>query len=158
MNGPHYRLEDARIAGAAADVAREAFADLSVRRIRVSVEEFQRGHDHARSADAALGGSVSDEGLLDVVESGSFGDAFDGLNAGALDLQDRDETTVHEPSVEHDGTGAALPFPAAFLGSGEAQVLAENIEKAGHGPGFDFAGVVVDGEADESLRHRDLPG
>jgi hypothetical protein len=153
-----YSFENPHIAGAAADVAGQAFADLGICGVRVRVEKFEGGHDHAGSADAALGGSVGDESLLDLVKSGPIGYAFDGLNVGSFNLQGWDEAAVYKPSIEHDGTGSALPFSAALLGTGEAQVQAENIEKAGHGPCFDFARFVVDSEADEDLRHRDPPG
>jgi hypothetical protein len=80
---------------------------------------------------------VGDEGLLDFVQGCALCYAFDGLDIGAFGLEYRDEATVDELAIQHDGTGAALPFPAAFFGAGEVQVFAEYVEQAGHRPGFD---------------------
>jgi hypothetical protein len=55
--------------------------------------------------------------------------------------------------VHQDGAGAALAFAAAFLGAGEVEVLAEDVEQALHRRGVDGAGFVVDGEND-ALTHR----
>src|SRR5438132_9330396 len=48
------RFDDLGIAGAAADVAGDAEADLVLARIGVLVEQRLRHHDHARGAEAAL--------------------------------------------------------------------------------------------------------
>src|SRR6266540_5124929 len=47
------RLHDVHVAGAAAEVARDAPADLLVSGAGVGFQQRPRGHDHARGAEAA---------------------------------------------------------------------------------------------------------
>ena len=75
----------------------------------------------------------SEEALLDGVELLPWcGDAFDGGDGGAFGLQDGDEAGVDQLAVHQDGAGAALAFAAAFLGAGEVEVLAQDVEQALH--------------------------
>src|SRR6478752_7457850 len=48
------RRADVLVAGAAAEVALDGVPDLVVRRIRVVLEEVDRGHDHPGGAEPAL--------------------------------------------------------------------------------------------------------
>src|SRR4051812_29746342 len=59
-----HRLDDVLVAGAAAEIALEAFTDLLVRRVRMPFEDRGRGHDHPRRAVAALEAVLLVEGLL----------------------------------------------------------------------------------------------
>ena len=61
-------VEDAHVAGAAAEVSGKAFLDLGQRGLGIFVEEVVGGEDHAGSADAALGSAAFEETLLDGVE------------------------------------------------------------------------------------------
>ena len=61
-------VEDAHVAGAAAEVSGEAFLDLGEGWVGVFVEEMVGGQDHARGADAALGSAAFEEALLDRVK------------------------------------------------------------------------------------------
>jgi hypothetical protein len=58
------RVDDLGVAGAPAEVARDALADLVTRRRRVLLQQRRGGEDHARAAEAALHGAVLDEGGL----------------------------------------------------------------------------------------------
>src|SRR6185437_7923035 len=49
-----YRLYDVLIAGAAAEIPLESVADLSLRRIGITAQQVDRGHDHSGRAVAAL--------------------------------------------------------------------------------------------------------
>ena len=66
------------VAGAAAQVAFEAVADLFFCGVGVFVEEANGGHDHAWCAVAALEAVVFHEGLLHGVHDAVDGEAFDG--------------------------------------------------------------------------------
>src|SRR5215208_2698749 len=68
LGGPADRLDDVRVAGAAADLARDRLADRGVRRVRVLVEQRARGEHHARRAEAALEPVLFHEPLLHGVE------------------------------------------------------------------------------------------
>src|SRR5262245_5017085 len=61
-------VHDVLVAGAAAEVALEAVADLVVGRIRVRLENRARGHDHAGRAVAALEAVLLPESFLHRVE------------------------------------------------------------------------------------------
>ena len=132
-------FEDAHVAGAAAEISGEAFLDFGEGWVRVFGEQVVGGEDHAWGADAALGSAVLEEALLDGVELFAVGggEAFDGGDLRAFSLEDRDEAGVDEFAVHEDGAGAALAFAAAFLGAGEVEVLAEDVEEALHGRGGD---------------------
>src|SRR5207342_3862962 len=59
-----HREHDVVVAGAAAEVPLQADAHLLLGRVRVLLEEADRGHHHARRAVAALQPVVLLEGLL----------------------------------------------------------------------------------------------
>src|SRR5271168_3370186 len=58
-------VEDAGVAGAAAEVAGKPLLDLRQRGIGVSLEQVVGGEDHTRGADAALGSAALEEALLE---------------------------------------------------------------------------------------------
>src|SRR5215216_1229625 len=68
LGGPADRLDDVRVARAAADLARDRLADLVVARVRIGVQQRAGGHDHARRAEAALEAVLLHEALLRGVE------------------------------------------------------------------------------------------
>ena len=86
--------------------------------------------DEAGRADAALQGRLFEEGLLQRVQLVVAGDAFDGRDVGALDLDGEDAAGVDQAAVQDDGAGAAVAVVAAFLGAGEADALAQDFEQA----------------------------
>ena len=108
-------------------------------------EQVVGGEDHAGSADAALRSALLEEASLDGVEFLVDCDAFDGGDVGGFGLEDGDEAGVDEFTVHEDGAGAALAFAAAFLGSGEVEVFAEDVEEPLERRGFDGLGLAVDG-------------
>lgn len=59
-------------------------------------------------------------------------DAFDCFDRTAGDLRDRNQTTVHQLTVDQDTARAALAFTATLFSSGKAQLLAQHIEQALH--------------------------
>src|SRR5829696_2318935 len=61
-------FDDVLVAGAAAEVALKAVADFGFGRVRIVVEEGDRGHDHAGGAVAALEAVHLPEAFLDGVE------------------------------------------------------------------------------------------
>jgi hypothetical protein len=78
---PRHCLEHPRIRGAAAQVARERFLDLVVRRRRVRVDERLRRHERAARAVAALDRAVLHEGLLQRVQLAVVGEPLDRRDA-----------------------------------------------------------------------------
>jgi hypothetical protein len=62
--GCDHRLNDAREAGTATEIAGEAFADFPATGMRVKGKQLGGGHQHARGANAALGAAALKKRLL----------------------------------------------------------------------------------------------
>src|SRR3984893_18089516 len=102
-------LHDVPVAGAAAEVALQAFADLLVAWIGVAVEQIGGRHDEARRAVAALQPVLVPEGLLDRVQRPVGGrHALDGLHLVAIALHGEEGAGLDSLAIEKDGAGAAL--------------------------------------------------
>src|SRR5438093_898854 len=147
------RALDAQIRGAAADVAGQRGHDLLVGRVGALRQERRRLHDLARLAVAALRHLLGDprllEGMLPLgVEPLDRRDLLSGgLGEGRL-------ARPHRRAVEVDGARAALGDPAAELGAGQLQPLADDPQERCRGIGVDHEGLAVDQE----LSHTHLPG
>src|SRR6056297_1180049 len=125
-------LDDVVVAGAPAEVALEAEADVVLGRVRVLLEQAGGRHHHARRAVAALETVVLHEGLLHRVQrSVSGGHAFDGAHLLAVGLDGQHGATLHRLAVEVDGAGAARRRVAADVGSGEPDVFADVLHQQG---------------------------
>src|SRR5689334_5090200 len=66
-----HRLEDLRVAGAAAEVARERERDRFARRLGVPLEQGRGAHQDPRRAEAALGTAGAVERVLERVRRGA---------------------------------------------------------------------------------------
>src|SRR5260370_1844352 len=64
-----HRVDDVLIAGAAANVAFDAMTDLVFRWIGIALDDLFGSHDHAGSAEAALGSVLAPEGVLHGIEA-----------------------------------------------------------------------------------------
>src|SRR5262249_8448902 len=100
-----------------------ADADLLERRL---LAERDGGHDHAWSADAALGAALFDEGALQRVAAA---EPFDRRHACAVDVREWHQAGVDRRAVDEHRARAALPFSAPFLRAGEPAVLAQDVEQ-----------------------------
>jgi len=101
--------------------------------MRILCEQMGRGHQHAGSADAALRAAAFKECFLERMKLRIDGQAFDGFDTCAAGLKDRHEATIHQFTVHTHGARSAFAFAAAFLGSGEAKVFAQDVEEPFHG-------------------------
>src|SRR3990172_386187 len=68
-------VDDRLVAGAAADVAGDRLHHVGARRSRIAVEQRLRGHQHAGSAEAALGREMLHEGRLQWMQAWAVADA-----------------------------------------------------------------------------------
>ena len=89
---------------------------------------------------------VSRNAAWSVVQGAIRVQPLDRLDAPPAHLAQRDEARVHHRAVEQDRAGAALALPAAFLGAGQAQVLAQHVEQAPHAGRLDLGRDAVDRE------------
>ena len=145
------RVEDrasmiALVARAAADVAGDRAHDVLAGRGRVLGQQRLGGHDHARRAEAALGGEAVEEGLLERRERPSAGVMPSSVltrravdrsrpGPGRTSRRRRRAGTVQVPQV---------PCAAAALGRGQAERVAQRAQQRGAGLGEELAALAVD--------------
>ena len=124
-----HRIDDLLVAGAAADVAAQAFLDLVQVGGRVAAQRGRRRHHHARNAVAALARAALVEGALQHRHPVVAIEVVDRLDLGALDLLHRRQAALDQLAVDEHRAGAALAGAAAFLVAGELQLLAHEIDQ-----------------------------
>ena len=109
------RLDDLRVAGAAADVAAERVLDrLGV--VRAAVRDVALGGEHHPGrAEAALRGVVVDERLLDRREALGCAEPLDRRDLAAVRVGDGEEARAARLAVDEHRAGAAAALVAAGL-------------------------------------------
>ena len=124
------RVDDLRVARAAAEVAGERLADVGLGGLRVAREQVVARDDQARGAEAALDRAGVDERLLDRVQLARRREPLDGHDLAALGLRGQHEAGADQRAVEVDRAGAALALLARVLGARQAEPLAQRVEQA----------------------------
>src|SRR6202035_262333 len=81
------------------------------------LDQGDRAHDLARRAEPALEAVMSDESGLDGMEPVAAGDALDREDVGAVVADGQCQARIDPPSVDQDGTRAALAPVASLFGS-----------------------------------------
>ncbi len=84
--------------------------------------------------------------MLDAVEAVASCEAFDGGDGLAVGEAGGREAGGDGLAVEEHRAGAALAFATAILGSSEAEILAEDIEKRAVGGGGELVGFAVNSD------------
>ncbi len=136
------------MADAAAIVARERFADLFARGMRVFHKERFGAHDDARRAVAALEGIIIHKQLLQGIQLARFGigQPLDGYNFAAVAIYRQQLAAGHGHVVLQHRAAAAGALAARALGAGQAQADAQGIHQLffirNSEPGF----VMTDGK------------
>lgn len=134
-------VQDAAVAGAAAQVAAQGLAGLQLVRRGVALEQVVHGHGHARYAETALHGAALGQRALHVGGLSVGGQALDGAHLAARGGDGGHQTGGHEPPVHLDVAGAALALRAAVLGAREAEALAQYVEQRFADPGVGHGAV-----------------
>src|SRR5258708_5913910 len=142
--GHRYRGDDAGIRAAAADVPVELAGDVGIAGAGILLQQRHASDDHARCAVAALHGVGFDEGLLQRVQTAVLLDPFDCRDLFALRFAERSDAAPYGRAVQKHGTGAALTFAAAVLGSGKVEFIAEYVEEGAFGIALDAMPGAVD--------------
>jgi hypothetical protein len=93
-------------------------------------------HYHPWRAKAALHGALLHERLLHRMETLCWGDTLDGYDVGILRLARPNQAGIHRTTIQKDGTGAAFAGTATFFGTGEVQVVPDDIEQPAVGRGL----------------------
>src|SRR4029079_13127085 len=122
-------LDDAVVAGAPTEGPPQPDPDLFVARVGVRPEERGRGDQHAGRAEAALDAELLEERALQRPDLLVSGEAFDRRDLPSHRLHREVRASVHRRTVEQHHAGAALGVVAAFLRSGEAELVAHRAQQ-----------------------------
>src|SRR6516165_7031931 len=122
--------EDAAVAGATTEVARQRFAHLEVGGRRPPVEQIVHGDDETRCAETALHGALVDEGLLDVGELAAVAEALDGRDVVPDGGGRQHEARAHQDTVDEHRARPALALLARALGPWEPEPLPQHEQQA----------------------------
>ena len=114
---------------AAAEIARQRFSDLAVRRFGIFIQQGFARHDHAVDAVAALRRLFIDEGLLNLVHFLGRAQAFQRGDRFILHSAHRGDTGADGVALHDDRTGAALSEPAAKLGAVQPEIVTQGVEQ-----------------------------
>src|SRR5580658_4594181 len=122
-------IDDALVAGAPADVARQRLADLLLAGVGVDGEERGGLHDEPRRAETALEAVRIPHRLLQRAQPAVRGQPLDRryLAAGGLDRQH--QARAHRPAVDDDRARTADPVLAADVGAGEIEVIPQEVRQ-----------------------------
>src|SRR5690606_24344550 len=146
--GVQHGRDDVGVAGAPAQVALQALADLGLARVGVVAEQVDGGHQHARSAVAALQGVPAVERPLQRVPPPVAGQALDGADLAAVGLGGQDRAALHGQPVHEDGARTAAAGVAADLGVGLADVPPRGVEEKAARRDLVVVAHAVEGYAD----------
>ena len=124
----------------------DAFADLLLGRLRRVVQEVDRRHDHAGSAEAALQAVLLPEALLKRVQVAVLREPLDRDHLGAVGLDGEDRAGLGAAAVDEHGAGAALAGIAADVRAGEIQLLAQKMHQQRARLRLRLPGFTVDGD------------
>ena len=93
----------------------------------IALEECCRGDQHARSAGAALGGSMSQKRALQAIVDGrARGETFDGGDLASSNLSGSYQAGANRIVVDEHGASAAIAGVAADFCSGQAKIVAQH--------------------------------
>jgi len=139
-------LDDVVIARATTDVAFEAFPNFLLGGVWMVFEQLHSRHHHARRTETALKAMTLAEGRLHRMQFALVTEPFDRRDLGALRLHSQDRAGFNGATVHVHGTGAALSGVATHVGSGEMQLVADQLDQEGPGININLNGTPVHGE------------
>jgi len=134
------------ISRAPAKITSQPLANLLARGMWIVLQEVYRGHDHARSADAALCAPTFSESLLNGMQAGTSRDSLYGTYRSPRGMQSRYQAAINQEAIHDHRTRSALAFAASFFGARQLQVVSQHIEQTLYGQRFDNSGLAIDGE------------
>ena len=101
-----------------------------------------------------LGGAQFHKGLLERVQAAIGGHPFDGLDLPPLELDGQGQAGEHREPVNQHRAGTAFPQLATMLGSGQVEVLPEDLEEALVRRDHHVPGLSVDRQRELCLQAR----
>src|SRR5690606_35434552 len=151
----HYCLDDVVVARAAADVAFEPVPHLFLGRLPVAHAQLDRTHDHARRAEAALEPLVLAKRLLHRMQLVAFGEPLDGGDVLTFGLDRQHSAGLGRTAVYMHDAGAALTRVAADMGTGEPEILSQELHE--QCPWLDVGRDAFPVHRHRNSRHEPLP-
>src|SRR5215472_120540 len=121
--------DDLVVAGAAAEVAGEPVARLSLRRIQIAVEQRLGSDQQARRAEAALQRRMFQEFSLQRMQVVPARHALDRLNLVAFRLDRKHQARADQAVVDRHAAGAAVARAAALLAAGQIELVTQDVEQ-----------------------------
>ena len=110
--------------------------------------------DHAGDAKTALHRAAFQKCLLNHAPDAFFLDAFDGEDVRAVDQLAGREDARHDGFLVHqNGASAAFAFAAAFLGAGQSEIIAQDVQQPPTGGEAQFGLFAVDGPSSLNVAH-----
>ncbi len=125
---------------------RDLEIDLGIGRVGLVLEQSRNRHDHAALAVAALRHVIFDPRLLHLVQRAVLREPLDGGDVLVHHHAHQHRAGAHRDAVDMDRAGPALRDPAAVLGAGQSDVLAQHPEQWGLGIDVELVLLAVDGE------------
>ena len=125
LRGELDSLADADIGAASADIAAHGVVDVRIGRTWLVGEQCRGRHDLAGLAISALRYLMLEPGLLDLRTDRRRTYRLNRRDLGFADAVDRRDAGTDGGAVEMHGAGATQRHPAAKLGPGETQLVAE---------------------------------
>ena len=147
--------DDVLIAGAAAQIAFELFADDVVGEVMaLAMDQIDRGHDHAGGAEAALQAVMLAEGFLHRMQRRAVGgQPLDGPDLVAVGHDRERGAGLHRLAVEMHDAGAALRGVAADMGARQPQIFAQKLDQQGTGVDIGVYGITVHDQGNLGHQH-----
>ena len=143
------RLQDFRVAGAAAEISRQGLTDLVARRLRILIQQHLCGEENSRDAIAALRRAEIGKSALQRMRFAILHHAFHGHDLGIHRFNAEHQARQHRLAVDEDGAGAAFAQLATMLRAGEPHVFAQDLKQSLVDLGRDFVDFAVDSKAQE---------
>ena len=128
-DGCFHGFEDLKIAGAAAEIARESFANLIASWMRILVQQSLRGDQYCWSAVAALRGAEISKRFLQRMQGAVCAEPFHCQHFFFVAFEREEQAGQNRFAVQQDSARPALAEFAAVFCSGVVQVFAEDLEQ-----------------------------
>jgi len=144
-------LENPRVGAATTNVLLKSRSEVSLRQMRVGLQQSDYAHNHPCRAIAALKSTLPKKSLLDRVKLIALSQSFDRQHGMLVSVGDRCQAGGYGFAIKQDRAGAALAFTAAVFCAGEMQLFAQNLKQRPLGIRADGVRLSVDGEGDRGV-------
>ena len=142
------RVDNGLVAGATAVIAGKMLADLLAVRLGLLLQQILRGHQHSRRAVTALQCIAIAKRGLQIGDLAAVGQSLDGLDRCAVRLHRQHQAGTNDLAVHAHGAGAADPVLATDMGSGQLQLLTQEIRQIEPRQNMRIDALAVDLERD----------